>query len=210
MKIVVLGGTGRTGIPLIEQAVAAGHEVVALVRTPSKLNITHDCLTVVQGDAMNAVDVNKVITPDVTAVVSVLGPIKGSPTDLLPVAANHVMTAMQNAGVRRLIWMTGAGVSFPQDQPQFFDHVIKFLLKTISPEVLAQSEKAVYAIADSHLDWTIVRGPMLTDTPHSSTYRVGWVGVNTGARLSRADAADFILKQLDGKEYLRLAPMLSN
>jgi putative NADH-flavin reductase len=210
MKIVLFGATGRTGILLIEQALAAGHTVVGFVRTPSKMAIQHERLALVQGDVMNKTDVGKAITPDVDAVVSALAPAKGSPKNLLPVATENIIDCMRANGVQRLIYMTGAGVDMPQDKPKFINHVIKFALKTLAGDVLAQSEQAVRQVQSSGLQWTIVRVPMLTDGPHSARYRVGWVGVNTGPRLSRADAADFMLAQITGREHLHSAPVVSN
>ena len=57
MKLAIFGATGRTGKPLVRQALETGHEVVVLVRTPSKMPLQHDRLTVVQGDSMKASDV---------------------------------------------------------------------------------------------------------------------------------------------------------
>ncbi|MCC7209161.1 MAG: SDR family oxidoreductase [Anaerolineae bacterium] len=210
MKLVVFGASGRTGIPLVQQALDAGHQVVAFVRTPSKLPIQHERLSVVVGDVMNASDVARAITPGVDAVASVLSPVKGSPKNLLPVAVDNILQAMNNAGVRRLIYMTGAGVDMPGDQPKLINHVIKFALKTMAGDVLESSIAAIEKVRNSNLDWTIVRAPMLTNGPRTGQHRVGMVGVNTGPRLSRADAADFILKQLSDSAHLRKAPMISN
>lgn len=210
MKIVVFGATGRTGIPLVQQALDAGHEVVGFARTPSKMPIQHDRLTLIAGDVMNADDVQRAIPPDVDAVLSTLGPVKGSPPEMLPRAADNIIAAMQQSGVMRLIYMTGAGVDAPQDQPKFINHVIKFALKTISGDVLRQSEEAVAKVRGSDRDWTVVRAPMLTDGDYSGDIRVGWVGVNTGPRLARADAAAFMLQQAAATDHLRQAPVISN
>ena len=56
MNLTILGAAGRTGRILVEQALAAGHTVRALVRTPSKLAITHPALEIIEGDATNAAD----------------------------------------------------------------------------------------------------------------------------------------------------------
>ena len=53
MKLAILGATGQTGQSLVAQALEAGHQVVAVVRTPSKLEIKNDNLTVVQGDVFS-------------------------------------------------------------------------------------------------------------------------------------------------------------
>jgi putative NADH-flavin reductase len=210
MNITVFGATGRTGIPLVQQALDAGHEVVAFVRTPSKMPIRHACLTLVEGDVMNPADVKKAITADTNAVISVLSPVKGSPKNLLPVAVENIFSAMQQHNVKRIVYMTGAGVSMPEDQPKAFDRVMKFLLKTLSGDVLEQSVQAASKIQNSGLEWVILRAPMLTQGTHTGNYRVGWAGVNTGPRLNRADAADFLLKQLTDNQYLRKAPVVSN
>jgi putative NADH-flavin reductase len=210
MKFTIFGATGRTGIPLVQQALDAGHEVTAFVRDPAKLTIQNPKLTVVQGDVLNADDVARAITPETDAVISVLAPTKGAPADLLPRAVDHILAAMRAADVKRFIYMTGAGVDMPGDQPKLFNHFIKFMLKTMAGEVLKQSEAAVRKVEHSDREWVIVRAPMLTDQPHSGQYRVGMVGVNTGPRLSRADAADFMLTQTNGTQYVRQAPVLSN
>lgn len=62
----------------------------------------------------------------------------------------------------------------------------------------------------SNLDWTIVRVPMLTDDPPTGKVRVGYVGKGTGSRISRADMADFMLRQLADTTYWHKAPAISN
>ncbi len=210
MKLVIFGSTGGTGLPVVRQALDAGHEVVAFLRTPSKMPYNDTSLTLVEGDAMHMADVERAITPDTDAVISVLAPTKNSPSDMLPRAAQNIIDAMKNNGVQRLIYMTGAGVRVEQDQPGLIDHVIRFALKTMAGDVLKQSELGVEKVRNSGLNWTVLRAPMLTDADHSGDYRVGWVGVNTGPRLSRADAADFILSQLENEAYLHQAPVVSN
>lgn len=210
MKIAVFGATGRTGIPLVKQALDAGHIVVALVRNPAKMPLQHSNLHLIQGDVSDAASVDRTIQPDVDAVISVLAPAKGAAPDMLPRAVDHILAAMDRHGLRRLIWMSGAGVPMPQDQPGLFDHVIRFLLKTLSPDVLKQSEIAVRKVEASQMDWTVVRAPMLLDGEETGKLRVGWVGVGTGPRLVRADAARFMIEELDSASYHGQAPVLSN
>jgi putative NADH-flavin reductase len=208
MKLAIFGATGRTGIPLVKQALEAGHEVIVLVRTPGKLNIQNEHLQVIQGDAMNAGDVDKVVK-GADAVISVLGQSKESPRDMQTVATENIVRAMNSYGVKRLISLTGAGVDAPQDKPKAINYLIKFALKTLSGHVLKDAEGHAAVIRNSTLDWTIVRGPRLNEDAHTGVYRVGWVGVNSGINISRADLADFMLKQLSDTSYLRQAPMIS-
>ncbi len=209
MKLAIFGATGRTGLPLVEQALSAGYDVIALVRNPAKMPTTHERLQLVQGDATNPSDVEKVVA-GADAVLSALGHTRNSPRDMQTVATRNIVAAMKKHGVRRLVSLTGAGVAAPQDQPRLFNHLIKFALKTFSGEVLHDAEHHAEVIRSTDLDWVIVRGPMLTEGPHTGQYRIGWVGINTGARISRADVADFMLRQIRDNTYLRQAPMISH
>jgi putative NADH-flavin reductase len=209
MKLAIFGATGRTGKPLVEQALKAGHEVVALARTPAKLAIQSPKLTVVQGDVMSQADVDKVVQGS-DAVISVIGQTKGAPRNLQTVGITHIIAAMNKYGVKRLVSLTGAGVDDPHDRPKFANHLIKIALKSMAGHVLKDAENHAEAISKSNLDWVIVRGPMLNEGPYTGKYRVGWVGVNTGSRISRADLADFLLKQTTDTTYLRQAPMVSD
>lgn len=92
MKLAVFGATGRTGLPLVRQALAKGYKVKALVRTPSKLTIQDERLELVQGDAMNAADVERTIE-GTDAVLSVLDHSKGSPDDLQTVATRSALSS---------------------------------------------------------------------------------------------------------------------
>ncbi len=209
MKLAIFGATGRTGKPLVEQALQAGYEVVALARTSVKLAMQHPKLTNVQGDVLNQADVEKVVQGS-DAVISVIGQRKDSPRDLQTIAITHIIAAMEKYGVKRLVSLTGAGVDDPHDRPKFANHLIKTALKLMSGHVLKDGENHAEAIRKSKLDWVIVRGPMLNEGPHTGNYRVGWVGVNTGSRLSRADLADFLLKQVTDTTYLQQAPMVGD
>lgn len=209
MKVAVFGATGRTGIPLIEQALAAGHEVTAFVRDPARLPVLHERLRVVQGDVQDATPVEEAVKGQ-DAVLMVLGHTKSSPKNVLTQATENVLDAMKKHGVRRLVNLTGAGVADPQDQPKLFNRVMSVLLKVAARDLLADSERQAEAIKQSGVEWVIVRVPMLTEGPHTGNIKVGYVGQGTGPRIARADVADFMLKQLTDNTYLTHAPMISN
>lgn len=209
MKLAIFGATGKTGRPLVEQALAQGHEVTALVRTPAKLTVQSDNLRVVQGDATDAMDVDRVVI-GADAVLSALGHAKGSPNDVQTVATEHIVAAMKRRGVTRLVSLTGAGVRDPHDEPKFADKVIRFLLKTFAGKVLEDAENHADVLRQhDDIDWVMVRGPRLTNGPHTGEYRVGYVGKNSSTQISHADTADFMLTQLTDDTYLHQAPVVS-
>jgi putative NADH-flavin reductase len=208
MKIVVFGASGKTGKHVVRQALEAGHQVTAFVRSPEKLGIEHPNLVVCQGDIMDGEKVEHAIAGR-EAVISTLGPTRPPVPGMMEIAAKNIVSAMQKHGVKRLLSTTGAGVRDPRDQPKLFDKFMKMLLTLMARDVLRDSEANVSAIRASDLDWTIVRFPRLMDGPHTGKYRVGYIGKNSGSQISSADGADFILKELEKGEYLHKAPIVS-
>ncbi|WP_027894225.1 NAD(P)-dependent oxidoreductase [Calidithermus chliarophilus] len=208
MKITVLGATGRTGKQLVEQALAAGHEVRAFVRNPAKLGLSHPRLELIQGELDDVGALERAVAGQ-DAVLSALGPVRGGRKDLMELAARNVTAAMKKAGVRRLITLTGAGVAQPGDEPKAFNRLMSFLLGVFAKDVQLDSTRHAEIVRASGLDWTIVRVPVLTDGPKTGKYRVGMVGINSGSRISRADVAHFMLEQLGSKEHVGRSPMVS-
>jgi putative NADH-flavin reductase len=209
MKIAVFGATGRTGRHVVEQALARGDEIKALVRDPSKLGISDENLEVVQGDVLDSTKVAETVA-GTDAVLIALGQTKTSPKDVQTRGTRNIVAAMKEHGVWRLVSLTGAGVRDPRDEPKLADKAITFLLKRLQPDVLKDAEGHAEVIRKSGLEWVLVRGPRLTDGPRTGEYRVGYVGKNSGTRASRADVAEFMLRQLEGDEYLGRMPMISS
>ena len=209
MKVAIFGAAGRTGIPLVQQALEAGYEVVALVRTPSKLSIKNDRLSVVQGDVADLADVEKAVE-GADAVLSVLGHVKGSAPDILTHAIRNIITAMDKYGVKRVVSLTGASVYVPQDKPKLVNRLIKLITQMEAGNLLQDAGQHLKLLQNSDVDWVVVRGPILNNGPHTGKYRIGWTGVNTGIRVSRADVADFMLKQVTDATYLQQAPLVSD
>ncbi len=183
MKLTIFGATGRTGHLLVEQALAAGHEVTAFARTPAKLGQTNDRLRVVQGDLTNAAQIEAVIQ-GADAVLSVLGPSNNQATFEISRGTNLILSAMQKTGVRRLVISAGAGVHDPLDRPGAADKVIGALLKLTARNVYEDMMQAVAKVRASDLDWTIVRVPMLTDDPAKGDIKVGYLGGGVSARIA--------------------------
>ncbi len=208
MKIVVFGASGGTGIEIVKQALDAGHEVTAFVRNPAKVGIQNPKLKLVTGDVIDPAAVEEAVAGQ-EAVISALGPTRPPIPGMMETAAKNIVAAMQKAGIRRLISTTGAGVRDPQDQPKLIDHVMKGLLTLLAGEVLRDSAANVEIIRASSLDWTVVRYPRLLDGPRTGRYRVGYIGKNSGSQLSRADGADFVLKELSAGKYIRQMPVIS-
>ncbi len=209
MKLALFGATGKTGRHLLEQALAQGHTVTVLARSPDRLAQGHERLNVIQGDIRDPEKVAQAIA-GAEAVVSVLGPTSNKPELAVSRGIDNILAAMRQHGVRRLIQSAGAGVRDPQDTPTLVHAFFGGLARLLSPNVVADMTQVVDKVRQSGLDWTIVRVPMLTDGPATGRVREGYVGKDIGPRLARADLADFMLKQLETKTYVGKAPAISS
>lgn len=122
MNITVLGATGKTGVPLVDQALERGHQVTALVREPARLPIQHSSLKVVPGDILDPQAVEKAVA-GAEAVLGVLGPTSNEPVFAISNGMKNILVAMEKHGVRRLIQSVGAGLPDPKDQPRLVNNV---------------------------------------------------------------------------------------
>lgn len=208
MRLAIFGGSGKTGQHLIQQALENGHEVVVLARTPSKVAVQHPYLSIVQGDILDAARVEEAVK-GVDAVLSVLGPVNNKPDFAISRGMDNILKAMQKHNVRRVIISAGAGVRDPHDKPKLIDRFFGFILNTLSKNVVADMRQVVDKTRTSDRDWTIVRVPMLTDQTMKGELKVGYVG-DISPKITRADMAAFMLKQVQDKTYLKKSPAVSN
>ena len=208
MKIIVFGASRGVGLHVVKQALEAGHIVTAFVRSPDKFEVKHGNLNVFKGNSLDAAAVENAIAGQ-EAVVSALGPTRPPVPRMMETSAKNIVTAMHKHGVRRLISTTGAGVRQPEDVPKFIDHLIAFLLNLMAKDVVMDSAENVHVIQTSDLDWTVVRFPRLVDGEHTGKYQVGFVSKESGTQISRADAADFVLKELTDQKWLKKLPLVS-
>ena len=217
MRIAVFGATGRTGHPLVEQALERGHEVVAFVRDPAVLPSTvqdKDRLSVVEGDAHSGDGVEQAIGGDgegVDAVVSVLGQTSESPDDLLTEAGRHILAAMNEHSVERFVTLVGAGVREEGESVNLGGKVMGALLKLVARSVLEDARDHVEMVRSSDTRWTVVRGPRLTEGDHTGESRHG-TDLSLGMRdtAARANVADFILDCLEDDKYVHQMPKIAD
>jgi putative NADH-flavin reductase len=209
-KIALFGGSGQTGRLFLEQALEKGYQVKALVRDPGKVALKHQGLEINQGNVLREEDVRATVT-GADVVVSLFGHVKGSPEWLQTEGTKNILAAMKESGVERIISLSGGGLPYPErDQPKFADLLIRTVMKIAVPKLLNDAIRHHEVLQESGLKWVIVRGPRLTNEPKKGNYRVGWVGVNASTKISRADLADFILKQVEDETFNQQMPFVSN
>jgi len=193
MKLVVFGATGGNGKYIVEQALAAGHDVTAVARQPAKITIQHKRLRVVQGDVMQAASIKPALEGQ-DAVISTLGAPDRAPTTVYSQGIANIMQAMQAHHIRRLLCISASGL----DPANLFQKVIaKRLLWTFLKESYTDLVRMETLVKASSLDWTIVRPPRLTNGPRTGQYQIMLnKQLSHGSVLSRADVADYIVTHL--------------
>ena len=206
MRLALTGGSGRIGSHVLAWALASGHEVTALARSPQSLSATAG-LTVVTGDATDAGAVAEAVA-GADAVLSALGPRGAKSASLLAEAGRNLVSAMDKAGCNRLVCVSAAGAFIRADPDT------GFLVKAILPRVLASQFADVRAmeaeIRASNLDWTLVRATRLVNTPLTGRYRVRpQYPPRGGGKISRADVAHFMAAVVTDGTWMRESPALA-
>jgi putative NADH-flavin reductase len=214
MKLTVFGATGGTGTHLVEQALAAGHEVTAVVRDPARLRVTDGSrvtadvgapgtpggagprLRVVTADVMDPAAIAGAVT-DADAVVCTLGPHGAGPTTVIRDGHRSIIAAMRRAGRRRLLSVSGSIAADDGEGPAMRYLVKPLARATFLRNVCADMRAAEAEVRASGLDWTIVRPPRLLDRPARGHYRTALDrNLSRGLTIPRADLAAGLLTML--------------
>ena len=200
-KVLIVGATGGTGRSLVEQALTAGHSVTAFVRNPEKVGRHHERLRVVAGDAASGAPSLSQAMRGQDAVISALGRGQSFKADsLIQRSVPHLLAAMQEHGVRRLVFTSALGVAETVQQVPLMMRVFARLLLR---DIYADKAAGEALIRRSGLEWTIVHPAGLTNGPLTGTYRAGErLALRGFPTISRADTAHFLLSQLDDRSYI--------
>jgi putative NADH-flavin reductase len=204
-RVLIVGATGGTGRQLLAQALQRGYQVTALVRVPAKLRVENPRLTVLQGDVLDYLSVQKAVRGQ-DAVISALGHKRFfGPTRILSDGTHNILRAMEAEGVRRFVCETSLGIGDSVGRMGVYYSL--FVIPCILPFYFWDKTRQERLIAASNVEWVIVRPAVLTNAKMRGTYRSGrrvgsflWT-----ARIARGDVADFMLKQLVDDSYLGTA-----
>uniref|UniRef100_UPI000D3C57C9 NAD(P)-dependent oxidoreductase n=1 Tax=unclassified Variovorax TaxID=663243 RepID=UPI000D3C57C9 len=207
-KVLVLGATGGTGRLIVEQALARGHDVHALVRSPQKASGLAGA-TILQGDARDERALRRALEGK-DAVISALGT-PASPwreVTALSTATRALVDAMRAQGVRRLVCITGMGAGDSAGHGGLvFDRLI---FPALLRKVYADKDRQEAIVRHSGLDWVLVRPSVLNDKASGPVVRAltDLSGFH-GGTIARADAASFVLDQVDSDAWLHRSPLIS-
>ena len=209
MKVIVFGATGSVGRLAVESILKEGHAVTAFARRPEKLAIEHPSLTLYAGDAYDPDSVSDAVGGH-DAVVVALGSGMSRNSTIRSQGTLNVIQAMQKHGIRRLICQSTLGAHESRSNLNFLWKRIMFGL--LLRPVLKDHELQESLVRASGLDWTIVRPSAFTDGPASHSFKENFSPAERrlALKISRADVADFLRRQLSEATYLHRAVAISN
>jgi len=208
--VLIIGASKGIGLETTRQALGVGHKVRALARSATCINLSDSNLEKVRGDALNSKDV-EVAMKGIGVVIQTLGVGLGDlfrPVHLFSDATRILVAAMEAQGVKRLISVTGFGAG---ESAASINCLQRVPFQLVFGRAYKDKSLQERLIKETALDWTIARPGILTSGPWTGRYKIieeasQW----RNGIISRADVAEFLVRQIDDQAYLRKAPVLVN
>lgn len=199
MNILVLGATGRVGSQIITFALHDRHHVTVLVRTPEKIQINNENLTIIQGNVLNKDDIVRAMH-GIDVVISALNT---DGTTTLSESMPLIIEAMANEGIKRIITIGTAGILQSRTTPNSLRYQSSES-KQKSTRAAKEHHKVYDMLKQSTLEWTIVCPTYLPDGERVGKYRIDRNFLpEGGAEISVPDTAEFTFKQIKASDYIK-------
>ncbi|MFS0777727.1 NAD(P)H-binding protein [Neobacillus sp. 3P2-tot-E-2] len=199
MNILVLGATGRVGSQIVTYSLHDRHHVTVLVRTPEKIQIHNENLTIIQGNVLNKNDIALAMR-GIDVVISALNT---DGTNTLSESMPLIIEAMVNEGIIRIITIGTAGIL----QSRTTSNTLRYQSsesKRKSTRAAEEHHKVYDILKQSNLDWTIVCPTYLPDGEKVGKYRIERNFLpEGGAKISVPDTAEFTFKQINASDYIK-------
>jgi len=210
IRILIIGASRGIGLETTHQALDAGHHVLALARSATGMATSNPRLEKMRGDALKTEDVEAALV-GVDVVIQTLGVGLGDlfrPVHLFSDATRVLIAAMKDQGVKRLISVTGFGAG---DSRASISCLQRLPFQIVFGRAYRDKSLQERLIQESGLDWTIARPGVLTGGPRTGRYKIlsdssKW----RNGIISRADVAEFLVRLIEDRTYIRQAPVLVN
>ena len=203
MKVLIFGGSGKTGSLVVDRALERGHEVTVLVHDAAKFAehrpLTDRRVTVMTGDATNPTDVRAAMK-DQEAVIDTIGGTTPYKTGHLEAdAAKVILECMKETGAKRLIIVSAMGVGESAEQSPFWYRYLMvptFLRGSTKDKAAMEAE-----VQATGIDFVIARPAILSDDAPDGTLHV-ISEAETGHKTIRGDLAEWLVEQLTSDAYV--------
>ncbi|MGM9921797.1 MAG: NAD(P)-dependent oxidoreductase [Bhargavaea sp.] len=199
MNILILGGTGRVGSHIVKEALRDGHHVTVLARTPEKLQLNYEHLTVIQGDVTN----QEALTHAIHGADVLISALNTDGGTTLSESMPLIINAMETEGIRRIITIGTAGILQSRVNPEILRYQSSES-KRKTTRAAEEHEKVYNLLKQSDLDWTIVCPTYLPDGERLGNYRTEPDFLpEGGSQISVPDTAEFAYSLIESGEHIK-------
>jgi putative NADH-flavin reductase len=203
----IIGVTGKVGKHLVGKAIAKNYNIKILVRNPKKISCDYRNVTIVEGDATRIEDVRELLK-DCDVIISTVGQSpKADP--IYSIVTDNVLRVMKEYQIKRYIVVSGAPVSAPGDKKNLFNKFIEIMMRYAYRKMMFDKQKELDILMGSDVDWTLVRLPLVQEGNSVGKIKES-LECPPGTKINNNDIADFLISQINSRNYIKLCPFISN
>lgn len=209
--VALLGASGMVGGYLLQEALARGHNVRALARTPAKLGDFSNRITIIQGDARDLAVIEELLQGS-DVVISALGPVKADGDAawfISTTVTGNILQAMEGKAISQYLIVSGAAVVMPGDERNLLGWWIRKLAQIGLRDTVRDKQAEYEVLAESAVDWMLVRCPLIDPGPFRSAPQSS-LETPPAYRLRAGELARFMIDQIDSREFIRQGPFLGS
>ena len=194
MRVLITGATGRVGREVVKQALANGHEVIALSRSADRLDIQDERLRKVAADVREEGSVIPLLE-NVDAVIHTVGiGASKAATTIYSQGARSIISGMMQYRVKRLVVVSSQAANVWANQPLFAKIILLPVLQHVFGATYDDMRRMERVLWESSVSWTQVRSPYISGKTPIGRYRFSNVAVLPHYRsITAADMATAFL-----------------
>ena len=205
MNVTVFGATGHVGSLVAEKLLAGGHNVNAFTHGTHHF-ADNPRLRIIRGDVHESEDIEQALGGS-EAIISCLGSWHTPTKDILTAAMTSIVPIAEKQGIKRIISLTGAAAYAPGGHLSIIDRLNRSMLSLIASKILKDGEAHIRLLAESTLDWTVIRSPVMT-TKDDAKYRLDVNSPSPLATIPRAAVVAALVDSLEDARYIGVAPYI--
>lgn len=206
-RVAILGGGGRTGRFVVTELVKQQYPMKLLLRTPDNFDIQHELIDIIKGDACDPGPIH-VLMQNCQAVISTIGQRKDEPL-VAERATKNVITAMEKYKMQRYILLAGLNIDMAGDHKSAKTIAATDWMRNNFPYIQQDRQNALSRLAQSDLDWTMVRVPFIHFAAGCGRTKVSLADC-LGDSIMAGDIANFLIQQLTNRDFIRQSPFIAS
>lgn len=206
MKIVVFGASGRVGHKVVNQLLANGHTVKAVVHNRNPFGDDKN-LEVIKGDVHSVKDVHTAVK-GCDAVVCALSSWGTTTQDIQVAAMTNIIPTMKVEGIQRIVSVTGAGVIAVNDPPSWFARLGRTFIRLVARRVFDDGERHLAMLYKSGLDWTVIRSPIMQEKGKPGRFTLSKRAPAPWATVVRDDVAKSMSDIVANSKWIKQSPYI--